>query len=69
MNIGINDFAKKIGKEKKEIIEMVKILGIKKTVLNEEDQEQILVLLNKGEGVMDENSKKEIDELEKKKEE
>jgi len=69
MNIGINDFAKKIGKEKKEIIEVVKILGIKKSVLNKEDQEKILILLNKGEGVMDKNSEKEIDKLEKKKEE
>jgi len=69
MNISIKDFAKKIGKDKKEIVAVVKRLGIKKTVFDDEDQEKILGVLNKGEDSMVKNHEKEINELEKKRQE
>jgi len=52
MNISIKDFALKIGVEKHKIIQVVKLLGIKKTILNDEAQQQIIEELNKGEEKM-----------------
>jgi len=49
MNISIKDFALKIGVEKDKVIQIVKLLGIKKTILNDEAQQQIVEELNKGE--------------------
>ena len=49
MNISIKDFALKIGVEKDKVIQVVKLLGIKKTILDDEAQKQIVEELNKGE--------------------
>ena len=48
MTIGIKDFALKIGVETHKIIEIAKLLKIKKTVLDDEAQQQIIKELNKG---------------------
>lgn len=48
MNISIKDFALKIDVERHKVIEIVKLLKIKKTVLNDEEQQQIIEELNKG---------------------
>lgn len=52
MNVSIKDFALKIGVEKDKVIEIVKFLGIRKTVLDDEQQQLIIKELNKGEEKM-----------------
>jgi len=52
MNIGVKDFALKIGIEKDRVIQIVKLLGIKKPILDDEAQRQIIEELNKGEEKM-----------------
>lgn len=47
MNVSIKDFALKIGVERDKIIEIAKFLGIRKTVLDDEVQQQIIEELNK----------------------
>ena len=47
MNVSLNDFALKIGVERDKIIEIAKFLGIRKTVLDDEVQQQIIEELNK----------------------
>ena len=47
MNVSIKDFALKIGVKRDKIIEIAKFLGIRKTVLDDEVQQQIIEELNK----------------------
>jgi len=59
MNMNIKDFAKQIEVDKKEIISIVKKLGIKKTILNKEEQKMVIDTLNKGKNMGNENENKE----------
>jgi len=65
MNLKIKDFAKKLGVNKQDVIDAMKLLGIKKTILNDDEQKILYKELNKGKDEMS----NDIDELEKKKQE
>lgn len=55
MNVSLKDFALKIGVERDKIIEIAKFLGIRKTVLDDEVQQQIIEELKKnGEKMVEE---------------
>ena len=72
MNLSIKDFAKKLNVENKELIKIVKALGIKKTILNDDEQKSIIKEIDKGKNKMldeNENHKKELDKLGTKKQE
>jgi len=72
MNLTIKDFAKKLNIEIQELVQIVKALGIKKTILNDSEQKSIIKEITKGKNKMsdiNENNKKEFDKLKKKKQE
>jgi hypothetical protein len=66
MNISIKNFAEEIGVEKEKIIKVVKLLGIKKTILNDEEQQQIIEELNKGEEKIVDEKKLKLKQYHKK---
>jgi len=69
MNLNIKDFADKFGLKREEVIKVVKSLGIKKTILNDDEQRKVQEEIDKGKNKMSKENNKEIDDLEKKKQE
>ena len=49
MNMNIKDFALKTGIELEDFVQIIKLLGIKKTILNDEEQGKIIQELKKKE--------------------